>query len=434
MPAGQGGTVPRVTRGRTGARLGLLRDAPAFRLLFFATLASSLGTWLALVALVVDVFERTDDANWVSALLIAEFLPIVVIGVAAGPLIDRIARRRLLVGSDLVRAAVFCALPFAGSALQIVLLALVAGIATSVFRPAQYAALPNLVSDRRLAQANGLLQSAENVTWALGALAGGVLVQATSPTAAYWLNAATFLLSALLILRIRQSFEEEHEPSRGQLRDLAEGLALVVRSRALLTVLVAWSIVMLGNAGVNVSEIVLAKEVFSAGEFGYGLLLAAGGLGLVTGSLFGTPWIEYRGMKLVYTVSIALMALGFGSAAGAPNVWVAAAAVTVGGVGNGVAIVCNALLVQRGTPDRLRGRAFTVVMSFGYAVLLLGMVVAGPLTNAAGARTVWGIAAVLFLAASVVGLLLLRGVGDEFSRPAEDRLTGEAEPVGERTL
>ena len=74
--------------------MGLLRSARDFRLLFLATLASSVGTWLAFVALVVDVFDRTDDARWVSALLIVEFLPIVVIGLFAGPLIDRIPRRR----------------------------------------------------------------------------------------------------------------------------------------------------------------------------------------------------------------------------------------------------------------------------------------------------------------------------------------------------
>ncbi|MGH2996230.1 MAG: MFS transporter [Gaiellaceae bacterium] len=405
--------------GLKGARLGLLRDAPGFRFLFFATLASSLGTWLALVALVVDVFDRTDDANWVSALLIVEFLPIVVIGLAAGPLLDRLPRRLILVGSDLARAVVFCLLPFAGSALQIVLLAFVAGVATSVFRPAQYAGLPNLVSDRDLPQANGLLQSADNVTWALGSLVGGALVAATSPEVAYWLNAATFLLSALLLVRIRESLEEEREPGRGGLRDLAEGLGVAVRSRPLLTVLVAWSIVMLGNAGVNVAEVVLAKDVFSAGDFGYGLLLAAAGVGLLLGSLYGTPWIDHRGIRTVYVTGIALMAIGIGAAAGAPNVWVAALAVVVGGAGNGVAVVCNALLVQRGAPDRLRGRAFTVVMSVGYAVLGLGMVAAGPLTNVAGARTVWGISGALFAVAAVVGLVLLRDAPVGVTRPGE---------------
>jgi MFS family permease len=401
-------------RGLRGARLGLLKDAPGFRLLFLATLASSIGTWLAFVALVIDVGGRTDDANWISALLIVEFLPIIVIGFAAGRLIDRVSRRWILVVSDAVRAGVFFALPFTTSALQIIVLALAAGIATSLFRPAVYAGLPNLVSDRDLPEANGILQTADNLTWTIGSLVGGALVAATSPDVAYVVNGVSFAVSAILILRIRQRFEEaERAPSPGGWRDITEGLALAVRSRALLTVLVAWSIVMLANAGVNVSEYFLATKVFDGGDFGYGLLVGATGLGLVAGSLFGASWVSQRGLAVPYAVSIALMALGFGAAAVAPNVWVAALVVIAAGAGNGVAVITNALLVQRGAPDRLRGRAFTVVMSVGYAVLGIGMIAAGPLTNAIGARAVWGISAGLTALGAVVGLALVRGVTPE---------------------
>ena len=392
--------------------MGLVREAPGFRLLFLATLASSIGTWLAFVALVVDVFDRTQDANWVSALLIAEFLPLIVVGILAGRLIDRTSRRWLLVSADLFRVGVFCALPFATSALQIVLLAFAAGTATSVFRPAVYAGLPNLVSDRDLPYANGLLQTADNLTWAIGALVGGALVAATSPETAYWVNAATFLVSAILISRIRESLEEERAPSLGHWRDLVDGLKLATRERPLVTVLVAWSIVMLANAGVNVAEVVMAKDVFDAGDLGYGILVAGTGTGLVIGSLFGGSWIEQRGMTVPYTLSIALMAVGIAAAAAAPNVILAAIAVVLAGIGNGAAVVCNAVLVQRGAPDRMRGRAFTVIMSLGFAVLGAGMIIAGFLTNALGARAVWGIAAALLGIATVVAFALVRGVAD----------------------
>jgi MFS family permease len=392
--------------------LGLVREAPGFRLLFFATLASSIGTWLAFVALVVDVFDRTEDANWVSVLLIAEFLPLIVVGILAGRLIDRTSRRWLMVSADLFRVGVFCVLPFATSALQVVLLAFAAGTATSVFRPAVYAGLPNLVSDRDLPYANGLLQTADNLTWAMGALIGGALVAATSPDTAYWVNAATFLVSAILISRIRESLEEERAPSLGRWRDLVDGLKLATRERPLVTVLVAWSIVMLANAGVNVAEVVMAKDVFDAGDLGYGILVAGTGTGLVIGSLFGGSWIEQRGMTVPYTLSIALMAVGIAAAAAAPNVALAAIAVVLAGIGNGAAVVCNAVLVQRGAPDRMRGRAFTVIMSIGFAVLGAGMIIAGFLTDALGARAVWGIAAALLGIATVVGFVLVRGVAD----------------------
>jgi MFS family permease len=89
---------------------------------------------------------------------------------------------------------------------------------------------------------------------------------------------------------------------------------------------------------------------------------------------------------------------------------VAAICVVVSGVGNGIALVCNALLVQRGAPDQLRGRVFTVLMSSNYAVLGLGMAAAGPLTDEFGARWVWGASACLSAVAALVGYGLARGV------------------------
>src|SRR5439155_24146961 len=127
--------------------------------------ASGLGTWLAVIALSVDVYARTHhSAKWVSALLIADFLPAILIGLFLGPLVDRISRKRLMIGADLVRLGVFCALPFADSPGAIVALAAVAGVATGFFQPAVYAGLPNLVDEADLAAANSLRRSTDYVT------------------------------------------------------------------------------------------------------------------------------------------------------------------------------------------------------------------------------------------------------------------------------
>jgi MFS family permease len=392
-------------------QLRLLRNPPSFGLLALATLASGLGTWLAFVALTVDVFDRTDSATWVSALFIADFLPAILIGLAAGTLVDRMPRRRLMIASDLARVAVFAALPFADSAALIVALAAVAGFATGFFRPAVYAGLPNLVPDEDLAVANSILQTIENAAWALGPILGGLLVTATGPDAAYWINAATFAVSAALLTGIPQRLlQSAPAVGHGYWRDLADGFRLIRRSRALLTILAAWNVVMLATAGANVSEVVLAKDAFSAGDFGYGLLVGATGVGLAVGSLFAGSFLENRSLAAVYGASIALVALGMAAAAVSPNVWVAAICVAVVGAGNGAAVVCNALLVQRGAPDELRGRAFTVLMSSNYVVLGLGMLAAGPLTDALGPRAVWGVAGALSALAALIGLAKARGV------------------------
>src|SRR5205085_6604986 len=235
-----GRSVPRVS----SRPLDLFGRASSFRSLFLAALASGIGTWLAFVALTIDVWDRTHSGSWVSALLIADFLPTIVVGLVLAPVVDRVSRRGLMISADLFRFGVFCALPFSRNATTIVVLAGLAGAATAFFRPAVYAGLPNLVWDDDLPRANSLLQTAENVTTTFGPVAGGLLVAATNPHSAYWINAVTFLLSAALIARIpARTLQTARSLSEGHFRDIVAGLRLILRARPLLTVLVVWNLV-----------------------------------------------------------------------------------------------------------------------------------------------------------------------------------------------
>jgi MFS family permease len=397
-----------------GRQLHLIRRARDFRLLFLAGVGSGLGSRLAVMALMVDVWDRTHSGKWVAALLVADFAPIIVIGLLLGSVVDRFSRRKLMIASDLVRCAVFVALPFTTGPVQVVALAGVAGFATGFFRPALYAGLPNLVDDEELADANGIFQAAENITWMLGPLLGGVLLSFSTPDIAYWFNAVTFLASALLIARIAEhKLQTEKALSEGHWRDLAEGFRLAGRSRALLTVIVGWSLAMLAIGNSDVAEVELAKVAFGAGNFGFGLLMAASGLGLILGS-FGASWTTDRfGTAVAYGGSIALMSVGLGVTAVAPNVWVAAVFVVAFGLGNGIAVVMNSLLIQRGTPDHLRGRAFTLAMSVTYSAVFIGMLIGGFISDAYGARWAWGVAAIVAGAAAIASYGLARGIPEQ---------------------
>lgn len=396
----------------TGFRrqLSLLATASGFRLLFLATLGSSLGTLLATVALVVDVKDRTNSGSWVSALMIAEFLPAVVVGLFLGPLLDRISRRGVMIVSDLVRAAVFFTVPFASTAGQIVTLAGIAGLATGFFRPAVYAGLPNLVDEQELARANSLIQTSENVSWTVAPIIGGGLVAASGPHLAYWINGASFVVSAVLLLRLpADKLQGALAVSRGHLRDLKDGFARVIRTRALLTVLVVWTIALGAVASTQTAQVFLAKDAFDAGDFGYGMIFGSIGLGLAIGSFGAGTWLERWSVGNVYAASILLQAIGVGAAAVVPNVWVSLPCFVLAGIGNGVAVVSNSLLVQRGAPDAVRGRVFTVIMSVNYAVYGLGFVIAGPLTDRVGPRWVFGGVGVVLAFASLVAYAFARG-------------------------
>ena len=400
--------------GSTHGRLTLLRRHSPFRLLFLATAGSAVGTYLAALALSVDIFDRTGSGRWLAALLVADFLPIVVIGLALGPLVDRLQRRRLMIVSDLVRLGVFASLPFVDEPIAIVGLAAVNGIATGFFRPAVWAGVPNLVDDDELEGANSMLSTVEHLAWVIGPVAAGAMLAASGPGLAYWVNAVTFGISAVLVARIpRRALQSEESLSRGHWTDVRDGLGLVVHSRALLTVLLVWNTAAIATAGVNVAEVVFAKDELGAGNVGLGFLVAATGVGLVIGSFFSAPALGRFGMTRVYGGALALMGVGFGAASASPSIAVAAVLAAIATTGNGAAIVCNQILVQRGAPDRMRGRALAVLMSTYYGTLGLAMAGAGVLTDVAGARTTWALAGCVYLVASLVAFPMTRRVRAE---------------------
>jgi MFS family permease len=389
----------------SSSRLGLLRRSPSFGYLFLATAGSSFGTYLAVIALIVSIKDLTESGVWVAALLIADFLPIVVIGLVLGPLIDRLSRRGLMIWSDLVRFGVFAALPFVDNPAAIIALAAVAGVATGFFMPAANAGLPNLVPDEELPNANSLVQTMENLAWMIGPLLGGLMLTAWGSSVPYAVNAVTFLVSAVLISRIPRRMLQSEEPlTRGHWRDVADGLRLVFTARPLLTVLVVWNVVLTGAGAVNVAEVFFAKDTLDAGDLGFGAIIAASGVGLMLGSFLAPVALGKVGLRRHYVGSIALMAVGWGGAALSGTIWLAIPFVVGGAAGNGAAIICNRLLVQRGAPDRYRGRALATIMSTNYAVLGVSMAVAGVFVGVYGARAVWIAAGLLYLAGAVVAL------------------------------
>ncbi|HEV7641604.1 MAG TPA: MFS transporter [Gaiellaceae bacterium] len=390
-------------------QLALLRRAGPFRLLFVATLGSGLGTWMATIALTADLTARTHSPWWVSLLFVVTFLPSVVVGLAFGPLVDRLSRRRLIVNADLIRFAVFVALAFVHSPVAIIVLAAIAGTANAFFRPAVLAGVPNLVAEAELAHGTSVLQATDWAAAAIGPVLGGAIVGSWGAGVVYWINAVTFLFSAVLLLRIpARLLQSEQAITRGHWRDLVDGMSAFRRSPALQTALIAFGFAMFAVGLNNVAEIFLAEDALHRGAFGYGLLWTATGIGLVIGSLVSGSLLEKRDMRVVYPLVFLPWAVGLLGAGIAPNLWVAAAAMVLAGFGNGLAFPLTVVIVQRNSSDLLRGRIFTVIISAHNAVLGISMVTAGALTEIAGPRWTYGLASALLVVASATAFVLFR--------------------------
>jgi MFS family permease len=291
-----------------------------------------------------------------------------------------------------------------------VVLAAAAGIADSFFRPAVFAGVPNLVDEHELDSATTLLQGTEWLAAAIGPLIAGTLVSISGAHIVYWINAATFLFSAIMLLRIPgRLLQSELGVSRGHWSDLREGLAAFQSSTALRVALYGFGLTMIASGLVNVSEIFLAtKSLGSSRGFGYGLLWTGSGVGLVAGSIVTGFLLERHNVLNIYALAFVPLTAGIVGAATAPNIWIAATAMTMTGFGNGLAFPMTILIVQRYTSDRLRGRAFTAIISLHTALLGLAQAASGALTAAVGARWTYGVAAACTAGSALVVTSLLR--------------------------
>ncbi|TDC01332.1 MFS transporter [Nonomuraea longispora] len=207
-------------------------------LLLSAFLASSLGTWIYRLALPLLVYDLTGSALGTGLVYAMEYLPYVALGMLGGVLADRVDRRRLLVLGDLASAAVTVLLAVIVTAgvrqlWPIYALAFLLACVDPLYQPAFRSIVPSLVPVERLPQANARIHMGEHAVNMIGPVAGGALVVGLGHQAAIYVDAGTFLLSALLILPVRVArgvvTSRATLMGRSMLADMQEGIGFLFR-------------------------------------------------------------------------------------------------------------------------------------------------------------------------------------------------------------
>jgi MFS family permease len=379
------------------------------RRLAVARLISISGSIAASVALAAVLYSRTGSAAWVAAGAFATSLIAGTVTPLTGSLADRLDRRRLMIGSDLAAAATFAALAVLIAAdappLLLVVTAGLGAICETPFVPASRAALPNLVDDGDLPWANGLLGQVAGLSFAVGPLVGGALAGFVSPSAAMAFNAASFIGSALLVASIRQSFQRRGTATTGRRPGaIREGFRFVAADRILRAVIFSGFIAFIG-----VGFIIAANPAFAetegAGAIGLGFLWAGWGVGSMVGAGFA-PRLLAPGRE----VQVAVIGFGLQSgallAASVLPFWVAVVGLTLGGLGGGIADPARQTLIQRRSPDEIRGRVSSVMEAVGWSSFAVSLVAAGILVDDIGVRPSYVVAGGLFVAGTTLMVLL----------------------------
>jgi MFS family permease len=365
------------------ASVSLLQRNRDFRRLYLASLISLGGDWFLVVALMGLVLDLTGSAVWVGVLIAAQEVPFFVMSFVGGPLADRLDRRRLMIAADAARAVLCLGFLLAGGEstiwLAFVLLATISSF-SAAFDPASAAALPNLVDGEDLGPANALTGSAWGTMLAVGAALGG-LVASLSTDAAFVIDAVSFIVSAILIAGIRRPFSRAREPDEqhpGIVEATVETARYARRDHRVLALLGVKAGFGIG-AGVLVLISVFAKEVFTAGSVGIGILMAFRGVGALIGPFVARRLAGRDDHRLFGTIGLALAVFGLGYAllSVAPGLAVGALLVMTAHLGGGAQWTLSTYGLQRIVPDRMLGRIF----AFDYALITLTLTVSSLVTG-----------------------------------------------------
>jgi MFS family permease len=302
------------------------------------------------------------------------------IGMIAGVFVDRYDRKKIMIGADLLRAALIFLIPILlpyNVAWLYVIVMLTSSIGT-FFSPAFDSVLPEMASDEELTAANSMIAISSFGSTAIGFAASG-LIAAYSIEWAFYIDAATFLLSAFLLSSIKIATLENPEQTNVSTitRNLREGLIYLFNHQVLRSIVFIGFIYALSIGIWNTMLLPFATVALNATEFEYGLQEGLTSIGFVLGSLLIARYADR--LREGQWLSLSLLAMGgFGIVyALSSSVPLAVLFVTITGFMNAPYSVARRTLIQRNTNREMRGRVFGATMTLSTVVMLIGMGVAG---------------------------------------------------------
>ena len=375
--------------------LDVLRHERQARWFLLANAQSAIGTGAAAVALVVIAYDRMQSPWAITFVLLADFIPAMVLGPVFGALADRWSRRLCAIIADALRAVAFIALALVDSYAATVALALVGGVGSALFSPAVLAALPSLARPERRAAVTSLYGATRDIGRPLGPLVAAIAFPLIGAESLMIVNGATFAASVAILAFISFGARPQRHLERGYravLREAREGLTFTWQLVGVRVVILASTAIIVFAAMVNVGELLLARDL-DAGASGYAVLMVGFGTGVVIGSLAGARGGELHELKRRYLSALLLSAAALLTLAVSPNFISALFGFLALGLGNGTVVVHERLIVHAAVSEDLLGRAFAVLDTFGGWGFAAAFIGAGAIISAVGTRTMFAIAA-----------------------------------------
>ncbi len=377
------------------------RWASRFRALWSAAGAGYLGDQVTRLALPLFAASVADSPLPVSGVALALTVPWLLVGLPAGAVVDRLDRRRVLLGANALRLLAVVPLVIAAAlgAVTLPLLygcALALGVGDTLAETATNVLVPAIVPDERLEGANARLYGARTAIEIVALPLGGALA-AVGLALAAGAGAASFAVALAAIVALPGRFRPDQPRSRPVAAEVGEGLRFLW-DHALLRTIAAMAAVI--NACWSAWGALFVLHAVAPGPmglspFGYGLLLTAGGVGGLLGTA-GAGLVQRRlGRRWAIGINVAVNAVMFAATALTANPWLVAPAIVLGDLGGPLWGIAVLSLQARIVPDALRGRVGSAYRFVSFGAMALGAFVGGLAAEAVGVRAVFAACALL---------------------------------------
>jgi predicted MFS family arabinose efflux permease len=401
-----------------------------YALIWSAGLVSDTGDWLLMIALPLFAFGATGSALGVSTVFLVELVPMLLLGTFLGVLVDRWDRRRTIIVTALLQAVALLPL-LAASADRMWIVYTVAAVEAvlgAVINPARQALVPSLVEPDQLARGNALIAVSDSIARLVGSPLGGIAFAAGGLPGVVIADAATFLVTAVLVACMRRhpvpvaarEAADAETPAivaeRRLLREWAEGLALIGRSGTLRTLAAITALGSVSQGLFLVLFIVYVTQDLGAGDAGVGLLRGVQAIGGVLGGLLSGMLVRRLSPRMLvgggYLVFGLLSLITWNLAPFTTAIGVYAGLFIAMGIPAVATATGEITLVQTGTPPHALGRVIAAMTTVAGAAQGVGLLAGGLLAEQFDVVAILDGQAALYL---LCGVIALAALGSRFS-------------------
>lgn len=423
----------------------LLQRNRNYRNTWLGQVVSESGDYFNNIAVFSLVMETTGSGLVISGVMLSRAIPAVLAGPVAGVVLDRFDRRRVMIASDLIRFVValgfILTLYYRETWLLYALSALLM-FASPFFTSGRISILPTITTKDELHTANSLTHTTQWATLTAGAMLAGFATAKFGYHWAFILNAASFLLSALAISRLRlegRDFRPKRRPlAQSQVlrpwHEYTEGLRYmrsVPLTMGIALISVGWAT---GGGAAQILFALFGEQVFNRGAAGIGTIWGFAGVGLLVGGGIGYligGRLSFEGYKNAVSVSYVVHGAAYIIFSQMEQYWLALLFIMISRVGMAVTSLLNYAQLLRHTPDEYRGRLFATLESLRWSVMILSMAAAGVASEHFSPRAIGAVAGAL--SSSTAVFWAWANWSGRLPKPKEDGIHPEEIEVREQT-